>query len=317
MRRIRVRRRHFTILVRDGDPGKGRIMAADSRREYEIQLSRRGTLSCWSLWDGPSPRGVGILHGLGDHARRYGHVGAALAARGFAVQALDLPGHGKSYGTRGHVLSWGDYRAATTAWMDRARAEEPERRWTLLGQSMGSFVALDWALENPGRVERLILCAPPFQLGFKPSMLKVKAAQALVRFWPGFSQGNMILPSMLSHDQAVIREHMEDPLVHYRITARLFFEFQMMRAALQRRAPELKVPTLILHGGEDPVAVAAGSERWAQLAPPGMVDVRVYPGLYHEVLNELERDDIIAAMIDWLERPAPAAGASRPTPSSR
>jgi alpha-beta hydrolase superfamily lysophospholipase len=202
--------------------------------------------------------------------------------------------------------------------MDRARAEEAACRWTLLGQSMGAFVALDWAIENPGRVDRLVLCAPPFQLGFRPSMIKVKAAQALVRFWPGFSQGNMILPSMLSHDQAVVREHMEDPLVHYRISARLFFEFQAMRASLHRRAPGLSVPTLILHGGDDPVALASGSERWAKLAPAGMVEVRVYPGLYHEVLNELERDDIIAAMIDWLERPAPAAArASRPLPSSR
>ena len=292
-------------------------MSADSRREYEIEVSRRGNLSCWSLGQDPSPRGVGILHGLGDHARRYGHVGSALAARGFAVQALDLPGHGKSYGSRGHVLSWADYRAATTAWMDRARAEDPDRRWTLLGQSMGSFVALDWALENPGRVERLVLCAPPFQLGFRPSMIKVKAAQALVRFWPGFSQGNMILPSMLSHDQTVIREHMEDPLVHYRISARLFFEFQAMRASLQRRAPELRVPTLILHGGDDPVALASGSERWAKLAPRGLVDGRLYPGLYHEVLNELERDDIIASMIAWLESPAPVAGASTPLPSTR
>jgi alpha-beta hydrolase superfamily lysophospholipase len=298
-------------------------MGADGRRNYEIDLSGRGRLCCWSLdpvagaGDPATPRGVGILHGLGDHAGRYGHVGAALAARGFAVRALDLPGHGKSYGKRGHVLSWTDFRASVTAWMDRAREEDPARRWTLLGQSMGSFVAVDWALENPGRVERLVLCAPPFQLGFRPSMLKVKAAQVLVRFWPGFSQGNMILPSMLSHDQAVIREHMEDPLVHYRITARLFFEFQMMRASLQRRAPDLKTPTLILHGGDDPVAMASGSERWAALAPRGLVDVRLYPGLYHELLNELERDDIIASMIGWLEQPFSARGASTPLPANR
>jgi acylglycerol lipase len=147
-------------------------------------------------------------------------------------------------------------------------------------------------------------------------MLKVKAAQALVRFWPGFSQGNMILPSMLSHDQAVVREHMEDPLVHYRISARLFYEFQTMRASLQRRAGDLKTPTLILHGGDDAIAAPEGSERWARLAPAGMVTVRVYPGLFHEVLKEVERDEIIASMIEWLERPASAPPeASRPLPA--
>ncbi|HET9941534.1 MAG TPA: alpha/beta hydrolase [Candidatus Eisenbacteria bacterium] len=292
---------------------------------YEIPLTGRGAISCWRLGGTGERRGVGILHGLGDHAGRYAELGSALLERGFAVEAIDLPGHGKSYGKRGHVGSWLDYRAAVTAWMDRAHAAAPDRTWTLLGQSMGAFIALDWALAHPARVERLVLCAPPFQLGFRPSLLKVKAAQALVRFWPGFSQGNMILPSMLSHDQSIVRAHMEDPLVHYRITARLFLEFQFMRASLMKRVGELKTPTLVIQGGEDHVADPAGSEKWVKMAPEGLVELRLYPGLYHEVLAEVGRTEIIASLIDWLEKPmasrggpgAPAVGASTPPRASR
>ena len=280
---------------------------------YEIALAGRGAIACWRLCAGPERRGVGILHGLGDHAGRYTELGAALAARGFAVDAIDLPGHGKSYGKRGHVGSWLDYRAAVTAWMDRAHAAAPDRTWTLLGQSMGAFVALDWALAHPARVERLVLCAPPFQLGFRPSLLKVKVAQTLVRFWPGFSQGNMILPSMLSHDQGIVRAHMEDPLVHYRITARLFLEFQLMRASLMKRAGELETPTLVIQGGEDHVAAPAGSVKWVKMAPQGLAELRLYPGLYHEVLAEVGRTEIIASLIEWLEKPT----ASRGGPAAR
>lgn len=287
---------------------------------YEIDLTGRGAIACWRLGGTEERRGVGILHGLGDHAGRYAELGAALQARGFAVEAIDLPGHGKSYGKRGHVGSWLDYRAAVTAWMDRAHAAAPDRTWTLLGQSMGSFVALDWALAHPARVERLVLCAPPFQLGFRPSLLKVKAAQALVRFWPGFSQGNMILPSMLSHDQDIVRAHMQDSLVHYQITARLFLEFQFMRASLMKRVGDLKTPTLVIQGGEDHVADPAGSAKWAKMAPSGLVELRLYPGLYHEVLAEVGRTEIIASMIDWLGGPIDApgnAGATTPRHASR
>jgi alpha-beta hydrolase superfamily lysophospholipase len=136
-------------------------------------------------------------------------------------------------------------------------------------------------------------------------MLKVKAAQLLVRIWPGFSQGNMILPSMLSHDQEIIRQHALDPLVHYKISARLFLEFTALRSALRKRAGEISIPTLMIHGGEDHIAAAAGAEQWAKSARTGIVTLRIYPDLYHEVLNEVGREQIIASMIDWLEAAPP------------
>jgi acylglycerol lipase len=268
---------------------------------FQIQLPHHRTLSGWAMERDGSTTGVGILHGLGDHAGRYHHVGAALLERGHAVEALDLPGHGLSYGPRGHIGSWREYRDAVTAWLDRDAGAHPDRRWALLGHSMGAMVALDWAFAYPDRIAALVLSGPPFELAINPSMLKVRAAQVMVRFWPRFSQGNMILPSMLSHDQTIVREHMEDPLVHYRISARLFFELQSARATLGRKAPDLRHTTLVLHGGSDHVAAANGSVRWVRAAPQGRATVRVYSGLYHEVLNEVEREPIIASMADWID----------------
>jgi lysophospholipase len=228
-------------------------------------------------------------------------VARDLAARGYAVEALDLPGHGKSFGRRGHVGSWAEYRASVDAWMARGDALPGGGARALLGQSMGAFVALDWTLAHPSLLRGLVLCAPPFEVVLKPTMLKVRAAQLAARFWPGFTQGSTILPTMLSHDQEVVRAHAVDPLVHYRISARLFFEFQRMRYALIRSAPKLSVPTLILHGGADPIAAVAGSERWARTAPAGRVTLRVYPGLLHEILNEVERPRVLSDLGGWLE----------------
>jgi len=273
--------------------------------EYHLESPGHGTLRALR-WEVERPRGrVGIVHGLGDHAARYGHVARDLEARGFAVDAIDLPGHGKSYGPRGHIGSWNEYRAAVDLWMGEIARRPGGENVTLLGHSMGSFVSFDWSLRNPGRVQSLVLSAPPFELVLRPSMIKVKAAQLAARFWPGFSQGNMILPSMLSHDPEMIHAHANDPLVHYKISARLFLEFQKIRASLARSAPRLSSDALLLQGGNDPVAAPSGATRWAREATPGRLTLRLYPGFLHEVLHETERARVLADLGDWLDLKQP------------
>lgn len=276
-------------------------------REFTVTIPHHGDLRGLA-WEPARPRGrIGLLHGLGDHAARYEHVARDLADRGFAVEALDLPGHGRSYGERGHVGSWEEYRRAIDGWLRRWDDLPAGDARGLLGHSMGALVALDFALREPDALAALVLSAPPFELVLRPSMLKVRAAQVAARIWPGFSQGSTILPSMLSRDQAVVRAHAEDPLVHYRISARLFFEFQAARSDLIRRAREIRVDTLILHGGADPISSVEGSERWARRAPDGRVTCRLYPGLLHEVLNEIERAQVLLDLREWLDQEMPAA----------
>lgn len=270
--------------------------------EFQIQLPHDGVIAGYS-WNPEGPLGlVGVLHGLGDHAGRYGRMVRALADAGFAAEAIDLPGHGRSYGPRGHVRSWGDYHEAMEAWWNR---ERPGGRppIALVGHSMGALVALDWALRQPqGALRALVLSAPPFEVVVRAAMLKVRAAQLLVRLWPRFSQQTAILPSMLSHDPEVVRAHNEDPLVHYLMSAKLFFEFRGVSDTLRKAAGRLTVPTLILHGTGDVVSSSLGSERWAKLAPEGMADLRLYPGLYHEILNEREGPEIAREIATWLAK---------------
>ncbi len=250
-------------------------------------------------WNGAGPAGcVGIIHGLGDHARRYGRAVHALVDRGYAAEALDLPGHGKSYGARGHVSSWEEYLEAVEAWWERPRSGPAPI--VLLGHSMGALVALDFALRHPGRLRALVLSAPPFEVVLRATMLKVRLAQLVVRVWPRFSQRTTILPSMLSHDPDVVRAHNADPLVHYLMSARLFFEFRSANDRLRQSAGRIEIPTLVLHGDQDPISSPAGSEQWVRSAPPGRVESRRYPRLYHEILNEPEGLAIAEEVADWI-----------------
>jgi len=278
-----------------------RADAAITSREFALEIPRRGIVA-GQEWNPAGLRGrVGIIHGLGDHAGRYGRAVRALVDKGFVVEAIDLPGHGRSYGPRGHVESWDEYREAMEAWWDRPR-ELGGPPIALVGHSMGALLALEWAIRRPDELRGIVLSAPPFEVVLRATMLKVRMAQIIVRLWPGFSQQTTILPSMLSHDPEVIRAHNEDPLVHYLMSARLFFEFQSVNAALRQSAPRLPVPALVLHGTGDVISSPVGSERWAKAAPPGMADLRLYEGLYHEILNEPDGPRIAEEAAAWIER---------------
>ena len=270
------------------------------RRDFTLELPGRGSVVGIEWNPGGTSGRVAILHGLGEHARRYGRAVEALAGQGFAVEALDLPGHGESYGPRGHVESWGEYRDAMEAWWSRPR-EVGEAPSAILGHSLGSLVALDFALRHPERVRALVLSAPPFEVVLRATMLKVRLAQVIVRVWPGFSQQTTILPSMLSHDQDVIRAHNEDPLIHYKMSAKLFFEFQATNAAMRDAASRITMPALVLHGAGDAISSPQGSARWVKTTPAGLAELRLYPGLYHELLNEPEGPRIAGEIATWLK----------------
>jgi alpha-beta hydrolase superfamily lysophospholipase len=269
--------------------------------EFTLEIPGRGIVA-GREWNPAGPNGrVGIIHGLGEHYGRYGRAIRALAEKGFVIEAIDLPGHGRSYGRRGHVDSWDEYREAMEAWWDRPR-ERGGPPVALLGHSMGALLALEWGLNHPGELRGIVLSAPPFEVVLRATMLKVRLAQVIVRVWPGFSQQTTILPSMLSHDPDVVRAHNTDPLIHYVMSAKLFFEFRAVTAALRLSAPRLPLPALVLHGTGDVISSPIGSERWAKAAPPGMAELRLYEGLYHEILNEPEGPRIAAEAVAWIEK---------------
>ena len=289
----------------------------DTQREWTIDRPGESRLHV-RTWEDPAARAVVcVAHGLGDHAGRFERVGRALSARGIAVHSLDLPGHGKSGGPRGHIRGWSEFYGALAALIERVCPEGNARPLGLIGHSMGALVALDWALAHPSRTRALVLSAPPFELAMKPIIFKVWLARIAEQVVPALTQANQIPPSLLSHDPEVIRAHRRDPLVHHRVSARLYLEYVRNRRRLYGSAGKLAVPTLVIQGGADPVASAPAAERWAGSAAPGRTTLRLYPGLYHEVLNEYEGPAILAELAAWMEARLLGGEAGPAPPSSR
>lgn len=248
--------------------------------------------------DGAVRAEVVLVHGLGEHAGRYGHVAQVLAGRGLRMCAWDLRGHGRSGGARGDAQ---DYALLVD---DLARVTEhfgeKERPWFLLAHSLGGQVALRFLEARQPACAGAVIAAPWLRLAFAPPLWKLALARAARHIWPGFAQQTGNAGPRLSRDAAHLAALPEPELVHHRISARLYFALRAAGEAALADAARLRVPLLLLHGGDDPITCPRATAEL--LARAGSADkmLRLYPGVRHEIHNDFGREQVLAEIADWL-----------------
>ena len=116
---------------------------------------------------------------------------------------------------------------------------------------------------------------------------------------PGFSQASGFETAALSHDSEVVLAYVNDPLVHDKISARLFVSMFEKGLWALNHAAELSLPLLLMHGGADRITSSEASKQLASSAGD-KVTLRIWDGLYHEIHNEPEQKEVFALMIDWM-----------------
>jgi alpha-beta hydrolase superfamily lysophospholipase len=247
---------------------------------------------------GPPKAPVVVVHGFGDHADRYNHVAKALAGAGRSTFAFDLAGHGRSDGRRAVVESV----AETVADIDRLIGEATSTaKPVLLGHSMGGAFAAAYATANQGRLGALVLSAPALHLASSPR-LQALVVQGLAAVAPRAGV-TRIDPAGLSHDSAVVAAFASDPLVwHGRFPARTAVELYRASRLAFAGAGELRLPTLILHGDADPIVPVRSSPKFFAVLGSEDKELQIFPDLYHEPFNELNREAVIAVLLEWLSR---------------
>jgi alpha-beta hydrolase superfamily lysophospholipase len=293
-------------------------------RELSVHIWEPGGI------EGRPVRGiVQITHGMAEYAGRYRHFAERLAQIGFAVYAADHRGHGRSSRRyRGDVgedgMLWMARNAKLVA--DEAVREHGisgESRVLLLGHSMGAYVAQLAVMLHPERYKALVLSAASYK---KSPMLRV--GEAVARLEKTFRQEHS--PSRLldfltfghynrafrpvrtrfdwlSRDMDVVDRYIADEECGYVMPASFFLE--LVRGLRQLYEPELwaridrSMPVLLAAGELDPIHSGGREIRKLEEAyrKIGMkrVDVKLYPGMRHEILNEIGRDQVIEDIVRW------------------
>src|SRR3954454_13572713 len=252
------------------------------------QIDGRIALHRWSA-ENPTFTAV-IVHGYGEHARRYDHVAQALVAAGADVYAHDHLGHGESEGERASVQNMEDLVDDTARVVEQARNGLPI---VMIGHSLGGVVATRYAQRPDHGLSALVLSGPV--IGGNPDLLGLLNLPEI----PDVP----IDPAVLSRDPETGRAYAEDPLVYHG---------PLRRETLQAIADSVDavaaggdlgdLPTLWIHRENDFLAPLDHGRTASERIRGSALEEKVYEGAQQEVFNETNRDEVIADVLAFIQR---------------
>jgi acylglycerol lipase len=239
---------------------------------------------------------VVIVHGLGEHSGRYVHVGRYFAEAGFRTIALDLRGHGRSAGPPVFVQSYAELASDVDCVVRHFRGNPA----FVFGHSLGGQLVLWTAQHFPLEVQGLIVSAPWLGLTRPPPWWQVFAVQRLNGLVPGLRFSNGIHPERLSRDQAHLDSLEDLDLSHRFVTIRTYLE--SAKAANEvMRAPVIGYPVLFALGEADEITSSKVAEEYFLRLQAPSKSLKIYPGLRHELHNEMEREQVLADYVEWMK----------------
>jgi acylglycerol lipase len=272
------------------------------RHEEGTLAGEGGVEIYWQAWHpAVAPRAVVVLsHGASEHGGRYAWTGEQLAQRGFVLYAGDHRGHGRSAGPRAYLDRMENVVRDLDRVIDLAQAANPGTKTFLLGHSMGGAVALSYAIEHEERLDGLVLSAPLAALDAADPVTRL-AGRALSFLLPKVGVYS-VDSSGVSRDPEVVRDYDADPLnYHGRLPARTVAELSEAIAGYPDKVADLTLPILTMHSKADRLTPPQGSEMVIERAGSEDKSIVRYEELYHELLNEPEREQVLGEIVDWME----------------
>ncbi|HSQ27662.1 MAG TPA: lysophospholipase [Anaerolineales bacterium] len=246
------------------------------------------------------PRGlVCLIHGLGEHSGRYLHVAQFLTSQNYAVYAMDNRGHGKSSGERGHVNDFEDFMKDIDQLMQKAQEDYPGIPIFLYGHSLGGILVLNYALRRKPSINGVVATSPGLRTVLEEQKIKIALSKLISSILPKLSMPTGLQANQISHDPQVVKKYTEDPLVHDRGTPGLAVNLLEAIEWAYQHAHEFSVPLLLMHGTDDEIAYARGSQEFASKVR-GDCTLKLWEGMAHETHNEPDKDQVLAYLADWL-----------------
>ncbi|MFY9813722.1 MAG: lysophospholipase [Dehalococcoidales bacterium] len=241
-----------------------------------------------------------VVHGIAEHSGRYTNLVNYFVPKGYAIYSFDLRGHGKSDGKRSYVERFSYYLDDLQTFYNLVRTENPNTKIFMVGHSMGSTIAIDYAIEHQRELNGLIVSGTTLKAGSSVNKASILMAEILSVLMP--KMGVMALDTgLLCRDKAVVAAYVNDPLVYTgKLRARWGIELMKTMTKLQSGMSELTLPILIMQGSQDRISDPSSSKMLYDGVSSKDKTMKIYEGFYHEIFNDPERQQVFGDMEVWL-----------------
>ncbi|CAM3576742.1 alpha/beta hydrolase [Erysipelothrix anatis] len=269
-----------------------------------MYLKLDNTVSLWYQVDAvANAKAVVVInHGFAEHTGRYDYVTHRLNNAGYSVYRYDLRGHGRTLGPKGDLDSYRDFINDADRIVGIARTENPDLPIFMLGHSMGGLVTAMYGITHPDTLRGQIFSGPavntlPKAEGINNYILKMAGT-----LFPKLKIANPVEDDVCSVSE-VVEAYKNDPMVLKKATTRFLKEFLIEAPSFVRmNIHTYSYPMFLAHGEADKIVpVAVGDYLFQNIASEDKTQ-KIYPNLYHEILNENEKDTILDDMILWMDK---------------
>ena len=245
-----------------------------------------------------------ILHGLHDHCGRYAHIADYFKERGFSTVRYDMRGYGKSSGLRGYINRFEDYTRDLHTVVEHYLKGSVVPNY-LFAHSMGALIGSHYILQYGNPYRGVVFSGGLFKVNEDLSPVLLKLSGLISRLLPKM-QTIKIDANGLSRDPEIAKNIPSDNL-HFSggVRARTGAEIVKATAKLERKLEILDFPMLILHGGADPLTKCEASELLYSKSKCTDKTLKIYPGAYHELINEINKEEVLQDIYSWIEERLP------------
>jgi acylglycerol lipase len=273
-------------------------------RHTEGKFTGRNNFSLYrQAWvpDGIPVAVLVLVHGIAEHSGRYSNLVNYFVPKGYAVYSFDLRGHGKSEGIRSYVERFSYYLDDLKIFCNIVREENKKAKIFLVGHSMGSTIAIAYAIEHQSELNGLIVSGTTLKAGASINRVTILMAKILSILAPKMGV-SALDANLISRDKAVVDAYVHDPLNYTgKLRARWGTELLKTMVRLQSKISELSLPILIMQGSADRISDPSSSKMLFDGVKSKDKTLKLYEGFYHEIFNDPERQQVFLDMEAWLK----------------